>query len=131
MRYDPKQKPDPEVWNSLDEQERITLVHKYHRLRRIRMPNAEVHATIHVIVENQIAMGDEFPALGVSERLMAEGLTRHEAVHAIGSVLAEHMFNLLKKGGSEGVSNEAYINKLKKLTAESWRLQFGADAPDV
>ncbi|MBI3682116.1 MAG: hypothetical protein HY235_17175 [Acidobacteria bacterium] len=95
------------------------------------MPNAEVHATIHVIVENQIAMGDEFPALGVSERLMAEGLTRHEAVHAIGSVLAEHMFNLLKKGGSEGVSNEAYINKLKKLTAESWRLQFGADAPDV
>ena len=57
--YDPLKPPDPERWRSLDEQEQIDLVHDYHRRARIRLPNATVHAVIHVVVENQIALGDE------------------------------------------------------------------------
>jgi hypothetical protein len=67
------------------------LVVDYHRRTRVKLPNQRLHAAIHVAVENQIAMGDELPVHGVLDRLQAEGLDRHDAIHAIGSALAEHM----------------------------------------
>ena len=48
--------PDADTWLVLDEQERIILVELYHRKQRIHLPNGVHHATIHVIVENQLAM---------------------------------------------------------------------------
>jgi hypothetical protein len=51
--------------------------------------NDRIGATVHVIVENQVALGDAFPAKAVLIRLMNEGLDRHEAIHAIGSVLSK------------------------------------------
>jgi hypothetical protein len=68
----------------------------YHRRARIRLPNAKVHAVLHAIVEAQIALADETPARRAAQRLMDEGLDRHEAIHAIGLVLAEFMQDLLK-----------------------------------
>jgi hypothetical protein len=59
--YDPLKPPEPEEWRSLDEQERMQLVEDFHRRARIRVPNAKAHALAHVIVENQIALGDEIP----------------------------------------------------------------------
>jgi hypothetical protein len=58
-RYDPIKAPTPEEWLALDEQERIILAEDYHRRARIRLPNATLHATMHAVVENQIALGDE------------------------------------------------------------------------
>jgi hypothetical protein len=80
-----------------------------------------LHATIHVIVESQLALGVlEF--MDTLARLRREGLNRHDAVHAIGSVLAEHIFELLKQAPAEDVvSNTAYFDGLKKLTAAGWR----------
>jgi hypothetical protein len=49
-----------------------------------------------VIVENQVALGDTFAARAVLLRLMAEGLDRHEAIYAIGSVLV--LFSPLRSG---------------------------------
>jgi hypothetical protein len=46
----------------------------------------------HVIVENQVALGEAYPVQSVLLRLMEEGLDRHDAIHAIGSVLAERLF---------------------------------------
>ena len=124
MKYDPDHDIDVEAWLALDEDERIALVSDYHRRRRIRLPNRNVHATIHVIVENQLALGDKFPASSVLRRLMSEGLDRHEAVHALGSVLAGQIFNALK-GNSVGTDpNAEYVEKLNGLTAQSWRKQF-------
>jgi hypothetical protein len=60
-RYDPLQTPEPGEWLSLDENECIRLVKDYHRRARIRLPNRKAHALFHVIVENQIALGDEIP----------------------------------------------------------------------
>ena len=97
QHYDPLEPPDPEEWISLDEQERIQLVEDYHRRTRIRLPNVTAHAVIHAVVENQIAFGDETPVRRTIERLMAEGLDRHDAIHAVGSVLAGHIYDLLRQ----------------------------------
>ena len=120
-RYDPQHAPDPEGWLALDEAERTELVLQYHRRARVRVPNSRLHATIHVIVENQVALGDEIPVRRTLERLRAEGLDRHDAVHAIGSVTAKHIYDMLKEGPPAGDPNEPYWAELENLTAEGWR----------
>ena len=56
------------------------------------------------------------------DRLVGEGLDRHEAIHAIGSVLAEFMFDLMGDGAVGG--NEKYFRQLEKLNAAEWRESF-------
>ncbi len=60
--YDPLNAPDPDEWQSMDEDERITLVMEHHREAGVELPNEQVHAVVHVVVENQIALGDEMSA---------------------------------------------------------------------
>jgi hypothetical protein len=124
FRYDPEQPVEPEEWLALDEQERIEAVRQYHRRHKISLPNERLHAITHAIVENQVALGEAFPAQSVLLRLMAEGLDRHDAIHAIGSVLADRLFTALKQGGG-GTSNLGadYVKGIERLTAESWRKQ--------
>jgi hypothetical protein len=119
--YDPLVAPDPDEWLALDEQERIEAVTDFHRRARIRVPNAKVHAVIHVVVENQIAEGDGLPVRRTLERLMGEDLDRHEAIHAIGMVLIGHMNDLMKAGDVEGDPNLPYYVELERLTAAEWR----------
>ena len=78
---------------------------------------------MHVVVENQVAMGDEYPAKSVLERLMREGLDRHQAIHAISQLLAEEIFHVLKRKTGETEINARYIERLNRLTAEAWRNQ--------
>jgi hypothetical protein len=121
QRYDPLKAPDRQEWLALDEQERIDLAREYHRRMRIRVPNATLHATAHAIVENQIALGDETPARRTAQRLMDEGLDRHEAIHAIGMVLFEFMHELMRTPISGNDSNAPYFAALERLTAEDWQ----------
>src|SRR6516165_6447052 len=100
QRYNPLVSPDPEEWLALGEQERIDLARDYHRKARIRLPNAKVHATVHAIVETQIALGDETPARRTAQRLMDAGLDRHEAIHAIGWVLIQFMSDQMETPNS-------------------------------
>jgi len=72
----------------MDEVERVVAVETYHRRQRIRLPRATLHATIHSVVENQVALGED-AVVETFARLRSGGLTRHEAVHAIGAVLAD------------------------------------------
>ena len=119
--YDPLVAPDPDDWLALNEDERIEMVMEFHRRARIRLPNAKVHAVAHAVVENQIAEGDGLPVRRTLERLMREGLDRHEAVHAIGMVLMCHLNDLLKAGRVEGDPNRPYFAELERLTAAEWR----------
>lgn len=121
LQYDPREDIISDAWLALDESERMQLVRRYHRGQRIRLPNETIHAALHVIVENQVALGDAFPAKAVLLRLMKEGLDRHEAIHAIGSVLSEELFVVMSAQNAEGDPNGDYTEKLKSLTAESWR----------
>ena len=54
------------------------------------LDNLSLHATVHAVVENQLAEGDK-RVLETLARLRRQGLCRHEAVHAIGSVLADYV----------------------------------------
>jgi hypothetical protein len=120
-RYDPLEAPAPEEWLALDEQERIDLARDYHRSAGIRVPNAAAHAAVHAIVETQIALGDETPACRTLRRLMDEGLDRHDAIHAIGSVLVGFMRDLMIAPKSDTDPNAPYFTALEHLTAEGWR----------
>jgi hypothetical protein len=119
-KYNPLKAPDPAEWLAMDEGERIALVQEYHRRAKIRLPNQIVHAAIHAVVETQIA-GQEIPAREALERLMIEGLDRHDAVHAIGSVVAGHMHKRMAQSGSSSDPNADYCRDLKTLTATKWR----------
>jgi hypothetical protein len=53
---------------------------------------------------------------------MGEGLDRHDAIHAIGMVLAGHMHDLLQGGEvPAGDPNVPYYAALRRLTAQQWR----------
>jgi hypothetical protein len=119
--YDPDASPLPTDWLHSDEGERVELVSDYHRRRKIALPNLQLHAVVHVVVENQIALGDEMVVKTLA-RLCGEGLTRHDAIHAIGSVLAENLYELMQDDDRvTGVLYQRYLERLQRLTAEKWR----------
>jgi hypothetical protein len=119
--YDPDTSSAAIQWLELDESERIELVAAYHRRKKIRLPNAQLHAVIHVVVENQVALGEEV-VVNTLARLQAEGLSRHEALHAIGSVLAEDLYELMREpAAGPNQAYARYLDRLGALTAEDWR----------
>ncbi|MCG5079018.1 hypothetical protein [Paraburkholderia tagetis] len=120
--YDPERAPEPDPWLELDEQERIVLVEAWHRAAHVKLPNVTAHAAFHTVVENQIAMNLE-PVIRAMHRLTKAGLTRHDAIHAIGWVVAEHLFDILNTGQSDDAdaSQARYLAAVERLTVASWR----------
>lgn len=119
--YDAERPPDPQAWLALDEATRIELVVRYHRRRHPGTPRIRLHATFHAIIESQLA-ANEPVVVDTLGRLQEEGLSRHDALHAIGSVLAAVVYDVLQDQEPRGDDvNEAYAAELRKLTAESWR----------
>jgi hypothetical protein len=121
QKYDPFRPPVAKEWLELDESEQMALVQEQHEAAGIRLPNPLLHATIHTIAETQIAMGDELPVGRTLQRLMSEGLDRHDALHAVGMVLSEHLWGLVKAESFEGDPNPGYWSALERMTAERWR----------
>ena len=121
-RYDPEIAPTGEDWLGIDEGERLLLVEEYHRDARIPMPQRarRLHASMHVIVENQLASNDE-PVVRALARLMKESLSRHDAVHAIGSVVAEEIYDLLNQEDTSDTVRTRYYAAIERLTAATWR----------
>jgi uncharacterized protein YoaH (UPF0181 family) len=124
MRYDPGRAPDPARWIALPEDERIEMVERHHRRQNIRLPRPTVHAVMHVIVENQIALG-ETPVVEAIPRLMGEGLSRHDALHAVAWVLAMHMRDVATSG--EEFATDAYYSEVRELTKERWYAEAGQE----
>lgn len=118
--YDPLSAPPPEDWLGLDEGQRIELVREYHRKLGQESPGEDLHAVLHVVIENQVLLGDETPVAETLQRLTDEGLDRHDAIHAIGTVLLEYIWDLLKSKSQTDVSREAYFDGLRSLTAQKW-----------
>jgi len=120
--YDPDHTPDPREWLALDEHERIRLVKNYHTAARIKVPNVKAHALFHAVVENQIAEGFG-PTCRTVKRLQKEGLTRHDAIHAVGSVIAEFTYESMRgdPGSAVGDAQLELNSRIEGLTADSWR----------
>jgi Domain of unknown function (DUF1841) len=124
--YDPEIQPNSAEWLAESEQERIRMAMNFHMANRLKSGNAKAHAVVHVIVENQIAMGFG-PSVRAIERLRHQGLSRHDCVHAIGAVLSEYMFSAMRKpADADRQALQSQINAaIERLTAESWRSMYG------
>jgi hypothetical protein len=120
MRYDADRQPD-QAWLELDEGEQIDLVMAYHRRKRVKLENAKVHATAHVVVENQIARSDPPLVPATFARLLDEGLSRHDAIHAIGCILLGIIFDVMRTPDDGRDPNMQYNRELATLSAASWR----------
>jgi len=119
--YDPDVSPVPADWLQTDEGDRIQLVVAYHEREIIELPDSQLHAVVHVIVENQLALGEDV-VVNTLARLQTEGLSRHDALHAIGSILAENLYELMHDGpGKTDEPYRRYLERLHQLTASSWR----------
>jgi len=117
MKYHPKVGPDPDAWLQLDEAERIEAVLRHHKRAGIRAGSIRAHAVLHAIVENQIAERLR-SACEALDRLQREGLDRHDAIHAIGSVVAGHLHGAL--ASQREFDQREYDKELDSLTAEAW-----------
>ena len=62
--------------------------------------------------------------------MISEGLSRHDAVHTIGSVLAGHLYHLIKRDVEGPDVNADYYRQLNDLTAENWLKSFGEEPED-
>ena len=122
--YDPFKPPDPVAWEAMDEGERIELVREYHLDAGETAPDEFMHAAIHAVVESQVAMGDEIPVRANLERLMRQGLDRHEAIHAIGGVVLAHMNDLASGANLGHDPNKRLFKKIRKLNAAEWLASF-------
>lgn len=119
-RYDPNETPNPEEWLELSEFERLDLVEEFHEnsddFFNLKEDQAKLHAVVHVTVENQTAEGLE-PVLETIDRLIREGLDRHNAVHAVGTVVTENIFAMMQ-GKQSSWNEKSYGKRLRKLTAK-------------
>jgi hypothetical protein len=122
MRYDPEKPPAPDVWRDLDEDEAQLMIARHHRSPGCAHPpaaNRRLHDITHLLVENHAASPD-LPIADALVRLVAEGLTRHEAVHAVGSVMSRYLLDALSPG-TPAPDLEQYYTEVRSLTAASWR----------
>jgi hypothetical protein len=121
IAYDAEHDPAPDRWLASDEMERQLAIEAYHRALAVhpKTPNMQLHALMHVVVENQVAGGDPPEVSATLGRLVDAGLTRHEAIHAIASVVAEALFDVVKHGTE--MDHKAVRRSLERLRPEAWR----------
>jgi hypothetical protein len=121
--YNPLFEPDKREWLGLSELDRIDVVREFHENsdEAVELEDEALflHSSIHVIVENQIAMGVELLPETIA-KLIRQGLDRHEAIHAIGAIISEDIY-YIARGEQKEFSPKQYRSKLKKITAKRWK----------
>jgi hypothetical protein len=75
--------------------------------------NPILHVAVHSTIENQIAGGEPKEVRRVVEALIRQGLSRHEAIHRVGSVLSEEIAHVLKR--DRPFDEPGYVRKLRQL----------------
>lgn len=121
MTWDPEQAPDPEQWLALDEQERIAQITEWHEIHpqpalHPTHMNVALHAGFHAVAEAQIAANEPPITRETLDRLMADGLRRHPALHLVMRVLVEHLHEAMTEGRS--FDEARYARALRGLRAE-------------
>ena len=59
-------------------------------------------------------------SIRLAQQLMAQGLDRHKAIHAIASVLINHIQDVVSDPAPENDQNPRYHAALRRLTAKKW-----------
>ena len=120
LQYNPEVTQNPSDWLAMDEEDRIQLIEEYHHSKRIKMGSVKAHAMFHSMVENQIVEGVE-SVVHAMDRLIKQGLSRHDAIHAIGSIIAEQFYEATNNEGTSGGSPQDRFNeKVNRLNAKDW-----------
>ena len=119
--YNPATTPDSDTWLALDESERIAMITAWHEENAtpaLHPPgeNPRLHATLHAVVETQIAGAHPPVARQTVERLMGESVQRHAVLHAVMEVLILHMHAAITGGEFDELS---YATELHALDAPS------------
>ncbi len=119
--YNPEKPIDAEEWLELDESLHIELIQRYHQTietNELEEGAGTMHALIHVIIENQLAM-DICVVKEALNKLVRQSLHRHDAIHAIGAVISDDIFAILSNGETHDMKK--YRGRLARLTAKRWR----------
>jgi hypothetical protein len=124
--YDPSTQPESSTWLSWPESERLRLAVNFHSVHRLKARNGKAHAAMHVVVENQIASGFG-PTVRAMARLQQQGLTRHDALHAVGSVVAEHLHQMMSaEPAADAEPVQRRLNHaIEQLDAPTWLRSLG------
>lgn len=122
--YDPDNWPHPDWWDRMGMSERIQAVAEYHQAHNgfngsNTAINEHLHAIAHVMVENLLMSGRRSMLRPVLEKLMRQGLTRHQAIHAIASVIFDHVTEELRDG-KHCDRMATYLAKLEQVDAIAW-----------
>jgi hypothetical protein len=136
FEYDASVDPDPEYWLDLDEGEQNLAAAEHHELDDPHPPaeSRQAHAMAHAVIETQLLAGDPPEARAAFERMKRDGLSRHDAIHAVSMVLMGHLFEIMKRTGdgvplTEAQVRSEYVEQLEALTVEDWRAAWDADSP--
>jgi len=117
--YNPDEAPEPSEWLALSEPQRVRLAQGYHVATRANVRRFKAHAVLHAAVENQVASGYG-PTKRAIARLQSEGLSRHDAIHAVGSVLEKFAHENLDATGEERASSQSRMREaIESLHADS------------
>jgi hypothetical protein len=119
--YDADLEIEATPWAELAEAERLARVKRYHEGTLApgkRPPSMERHAGLHVLVESQLATGVPPQAPAALRRLRAEGMSRHDAIHALGWLATEHVRRALE--AQRPLDDAAYAADLDALTIQRW-----------
>jgi hypothetical protein len=87
----------------------------------------KAHLLVHELVEKQLREGEPPEAAAALARLLAEGLERHQAVHAIGLAATRHALAMIKN--RSGFDARAYARALQELSAAAYREMLGEKKP--
>ena len=117
MHYDPEVAPDPTKWLETAEPDRHEAVQRHHTRTNFQGESLKMHAVIHVVIENQLAEGHP-AATAAMGRLLAEGLDRHDTIHAIGDVFSRELYAVMTEKRLH--DSELYARNLNQLTAAAW-----------
>ena len=106
---------DAHAWQALSPDERLEQVEAYHqRLPGGRPPpDPRRHAALHVLVEDQLAAEDPPEVLSALGRLVQDGMTRHEALHAVGFIATQVMQRAVETRSAPDF--EGYAQQLRGL----------------
>jgi hypothetical protein len=124
--YDPDQAPDPQEWLALDAEERRRLVERYYAGEGDYGGSLDVHAKVHATIETQLAEGVA-PVKAAFMRLRDNGLSRVDAIRAIGSVLARRIRRIENPADLASAPNREYFSALEILTADTWHREQGRE----
>jgi hypothetical protein len=107
--YDPELGPDLDAWLDLDQDGQLADIERYHEERPhgMMLGRPDIHAMMHWSAEFELMHGNQTSS-DACERILLQGLTRHDAIHQIGAVLLEAAADLVDGGTLKTSPSKAF-----------------------